>query len=79
LEEENNHEHEHSCQQVDDIGQLWAVEGLLERANFVRPGDKQVEQGDNCTFKLGTTAGVDRGWAERFPDDVLADVGGDEQ
>jgi len=38
-----------------------------------------VEQSDNGTFKLRTTAGVDSGRRESFPDDRFTDVGRYEQ
>jgi hypothetical protein len=38
-----------------------------------------VEQGDDGTLELGTTASVDSRGGERLPDNGLADVGGNEQ
>ena len=38
-----------------------------------------MEQGDDCAFKFWTTARVDCGWGEGFPDDRFADVGRNEQ
>jgi hypothetical protein len=38
-----------------------------------------VEEGDECTLELGSTAGVDRGGGEGLPNYGLADVGGNEE
>lgn len=38
-----------------------------------------MQQSNNGTFKLRTTASIDGGWGECLPDNGLADVGSDEQ
>jgi hypothetical protein len=38
-----------------------------------------VEEGDDCAFEFWTTARVDCGWGESFPDDRFADVSCNEQ
>lgn len=38
-----------------------------------------MEEGNDRSFELGSSAGVDGGRGERFPDDGLANVGGDEE
>jgi hypothetical protein len=43
------------------------------------PREQEVEQCDDGTFELGSTANVDGGRGKGLPDDGLADVGGDEQ
>ena len=65
--------------QVHDVEETLAPEGLAESAAFVVPGEKQVEERDNGTLELGATSNVDGGGREGLPDDGLADVGGNEQ
>ena len=55
------------------------VEGLLERVDLVLLGAQEVEESDDGSFELGTLLSADRDWGERFPQDDLTDVGGDEE
>lgn len=79
LEVDNNQEHEDGGHEVGTVGEVLSVEGFLEGADLVATGDEQVEESNEGTFELGTTAGVDRGGGEGLPDDVLANVRGDEE
>ena len=38
-----------------------------------------MEEGNDSAFEFGSTAGIDCGGGEGFPDDGLADVGSDEE
>lgn len=67
------------CQQVHQIGQVLTVEGFTQCADLIVACGQEVEQGDDSTFEFGASTGVDRRGTERFPDDGLADVRGDEQ
>jgi hypothetical protein len=79
LEVDDGAEDGNGSDQVHDVGQVLAVEGLLEGKLLVGPGDQKVDKGDNGTLELGTSASVDGGGRESLPDDRLADVGGDEE
>lgn len=79
LEVDDGGEDEESGQEVHDVGEVLAVEGLLQSALLVRPGQEEVEQRDDGTLELGTTASVDGSGGERLPDDGLANVGRDEE
>ena len=79
LEVDDETKDEDGRQKVGDVGQVLAVEGLLERANLILLGDEEVEHRNHGTLELGAAAGVDGGRRKRLPDDVLADVRGDEQ
>jgi hypothetical protein len=79
LEVDNSGENTNGGQKVHDVGEVLSVESLLESSLLVGPGEEKVEEGDNSTLKLGTTASVDGGWGESLPHDGLADVGGNEQ
>lgn len=65
--------------QVHDVGEVLAVESLLERNSLVGPGEEQVDKGNESTLELRTTTGVDGGGGEGLPHDGLADVGGNEE
>lgn len=71
LEVDDNQEDQDSCKQVGYIWKILPVKCLTEGSNFVSSGNQEVEQGNDSTLKLGTTASIDSGWAECFPDDVL--------
>mmetsp|Transcript_16032 Transcript_16032/g.53731 ORF Transcript_16032/g.53731 Transcript_16032/m.53731 type:complete len:352 (+) Transcript_16032:252-1307(+) len=79
LEVDDQDEDKHSSQQVGHVGQVLAVERLLEGPDLVLLRHQQVEQSDQGALELGSSSCVDGGWAERLPDDRLADVGGDEE
>lgn len=79
LQVDHGREDNQGRQKVHNVGQVLAVERLVQSTLLVGPGQQQVEQGDDRTLELGTTAGVDRGWGERLPDNRLADVGRNEQ
>ena len=79
LEVDDDQEDGDGGQQLHDVGQVLAIEGLLQGPRLVRAGDEQMEQGDDCPLKLSPARAADRVGAEGFPDDALADVGGNEE
>ncbi|CAG1994388.1 unnamed protein product [Fusarium graminearum] len=79
LEVDDSGEDGNGGQKVHDVGEVLAVESLLESSLLVGPGEEEVEEGNNSTLKLGATASVDSGGRESLPHDGLADVGGNEQ
>ena len=79
LEVDDETKDEDGRHEVGDVGQVLAVEGLLERANLILLGDKEVEKGNHGALELGTAAGVDGGRRKRLPDDALTDGGSDEK
>ena len=79
LQVDDGREDDEGGQEVHDVGQVLAVERLVQGALLVGPSQEQVEQGDDGTLELGATAGVDRGGGESLPDDRLANVGRNEK
>ncbi len=79
LEVYDEHKHEHGGQEVGHVGQVLAVESLLQSADLVLLGDEQMEERNDGSFKFSSTTSVDGGRAERFPDDGLAHIGGNEK
>ena len=79
LEVDDGGEDEEGGEQVHDVGEVLAVESLIESTLLVVPGHEEVEEGNDGTLVLGATTGVDGGGGERLPHDGLADVGGNEQ
>ena len=79
LEVDNDGEDEDGSEQVGKVGEILAVDGLLEGADLVIAGDEKVEESDDGSLEFGTAAGVDGGGTEGLPNNVLADVGGNEK
>ena len=55
------------------------VKRFLKGTDFVLACDEQMEQGNDGALELGAAASIDGGGAEGLPDNVLADVRGNEQ
>lgn len=68
-----------SSDKVHDVGKSFTVESFLECSRFVVPGEEEVEEGDESTFKFGSSSSVDGSRRECLPHDRLADIGSDEQ
>lgn len=79
LEVDDSTENDDGGDEVHDVGEVLAVESLLERNSLVGPGEEQVDKGNESTLELRTTASVNGGGRESLPHDRLADVGGNEQ
>ncbi|GMF70953.1 unnamed protein product [Aspergillus oryzae] len=79
LEVDDGGEYEESSQQVHDVREVLAIESLAQSTLLVGPGQQKMEQSDDSTLELGTTASVDGSGRESLPDDRLANVGGNEQ
>ena len=79
LEVDHHQEDGNGSQQVGAVGQIVSVESLFQRTHFVTTLDQQLEQGNDSTLKLGPLRPCDGVRAEGLPDDILTDVGGNEQ
>ena len=79
LEVDDDKEDGDGGEQLHDVGQVLAVEGLLQGSRLVRAGDQEVEESDDRPLKLRAPRTADGVGAEGLPDDALADVGGDEE
>lgn len=79
LEVDDSTENDDGGDQVHDVGEVLAVERLLERNSLVGPGEEQVDKGNESTLELRTATSVDGGGRESLPHDGLANVGGNEE
>lgn len=79
LEVDDGGENNEGSEEVHDVREILAVESLLESTLLVWPGKEEMEESDDSTLELRSTASVDSGRAESLPDDALANVGGDEE
>jgi hypothetical protein len=66
-------------QQIHDVWQVLSEERFTESELFVWPCEHQMHQCKDCALELRSTAGVDGCRREGFPDNLFANVGGDEQ
>jgi len=79
LEVDDDGKNNDSREQAHDVGKPLPPEGLMQRTTFIMPREQKVEQCNDGTFKLGSTANVDGGRGKGLSDDGLADIGGDEE
>ena len=79
LEVDDNQEDGNGGQQISAVGQVVPVESLLQSSHFVPSLHQQLEESDDSSFKLRTLGSRDGVRAECLPDDVLTDVGSNEQ
>lgn len=79
LEVDDNQKDGNRGQQVGAVGQIVPVESLFQSSYFVATLYQQLEESNDSSFKLGTLGACDGVRAECLPDDVLANVGSNEQ
>ena len=79
LEVDDDQENDNSGQKVHQVGQVGAVEGLVQSADLVGFSGQKMEKCNDGSLELGTSADVDSGWWECLPDDSFADVSRDEE
>lgn len=79
LEIDNDGKNDHGGEQVGDVGKVLTEKCLLDRLHLVLARYEQVEESDESALKLVSATLVDGRRAQGLPDDVLANVGGDEE
>jgi hypothetical protein len=79
LEVDDGGEYNEGGEEVHDVGEILSIESLLERSLLVWPCEEQVEERNDCTLELWSTAGVDGSWGKCLPHNGLADVGRNEK
>lgn len=62
-------------EEVHNVWKTITVEGFLESAGLVIPSEQEVKEGDDGTFKLGSTTSVDSVGGKGFPNDRFTNVG----
>ena len=72
-------EDDDGSQQVHDVGQILAIEGLTECKLLVRPGDEKMHKCNDRALELRSAASVDSRRRKGTPNDRLADVCSNEQ
>jgi hypothetical protein len=79
LEVDDNDKDQDGSHEVGQVRKILTVESLTESAELVVTGDEKMEQGDDGTLEFSTTTSVDGSWAERLPNNVFTNVGGDKE
>ena len=79
MEVDDDTEDENSGHQVHQVGQVLPIKGFTQSSDFVLTSSQQVEQGNDSSFELGATAGVNGSRREALPNDGLANVGSDKK
>mmetsp|Transcript_7309 Transcript_7309/g.9886 ORF Transcript_7309/g.9886 Transcript_7309/m.9886 type:complete len:224 (-) Transcript_7309:826-1497(-) len=76
LEIYHDQENQHSGKKVGHVRQILTIKGLFKGPNFVGTRDEKVEQSDHGSFEFCSSASIDGGGTERFPDNVFTDIRG---
>lgn len=79
LEVDDHHKYEEGGGKVGQVGEILTKHGLLDGANLVIPRNQQMKECNNGTLELGTPPSIDGGRTECLPDNILANVGGNEE
>jgi hypothetical protein len=79
LKVDNNEKDEDCGQQVCQVGKILTVEGLFECLNLVLSGDNEMKEGNDGSFKLGSTSRHDCSWRKGCPRDIFTHIGGHKQ
>lgn len=79
LEVDYYQEDGNSGQQVGAVWQVVPVKCLFQGTDFVASLHQQLEKRNDSTLKLRALRPRDGVWAECLPDDVFADVCGNEE
>ena len=79
LEVVDDGEYGERSDEIHHVRKALTPESLSKGTALIIPCEKEVEKGDDGALKLRSTARIDGCGRERFPDNRLADVGGNEQ
>ncbi len=79
LEIDDNEGNNDGCEQVAKVWSILSVNSLLKTIELVWLGQHEMEEGDNGAFEFGSLISSDGNWGETFPENLFADVGGDEK
>jgi len=79
LEVNDYKDDDHSGEEVRKIRRILSVESILKRVELVALGQQEVEKSNDCALKLGALLGSDGDGGEAAPENVLADIRGDEE
>lgn len=79
MEKDNYSKDNNGGQKVGNIGQVLSVKSLSQGSDLVGTSDQQVNQSNQSSLILGSAGSLDSSRRERFPDDSLANVGGNEE
>jgi hypothetical protein len=79
LEVNDDQSNDDGGDQVAEVWSILSVEGLLESVELVWLGQEEVEKSDDASLEFSSLISSNGNWRERFPEDQLTDVGGDEK
>jgi hypothetical protein len=79
LEVDDNNEHDNGGEKVGDVGGILSVKSLLQSTSLIGACNEKVEESDDGSFELGSSGTSNSGRREGLPDDLLANVGSNEE
>jgi len=79
LQIDDDCENDNGREEIHNVGEIGAVESLLECASLVLSGEEEMNKRNDGAFEFRAATGVDSCWGEGFPNDRFAHIGSDEK
>ena len=79
LEINDNEGHDNCSEQIAKIWSILSVDSLLDSIKLVWLSQQEMEESNDSTLEFSSLISSNSNWGERFPEDSLTDVGGDEK
>jgi hypothetical protein len=79
LEIDDDQSDNHGREQVAKVWGILSINSLLKSVKLVWLGQQEVEESDDASFEFGSLISSNGDWGEAFPEDTLADIGGNEE
>lgn len=79
LEVNYHKEHKEGRQQIMHVSNVGSVKSLMNSQQFVLFGNQKVKHVDHSPFKFDSIFSLNSDWAQGSPENILANIGGDEK
>ena len=79
MEIDDGDKHGEGGDKIHHVGKILSIERFFQSPSLVAPGEQEMEKTDDGSLKFWSPSSVYSRWRESFPDDVLTDIGRNEQ
>ena len=79
LEVDDDEGHDDGCEKVAKVWRVLSIDSLLDTIELVWLSQEEMEKSYDSALEFGSLVGSNGDWGEGFPQDSLADVGGNEK